>query len=305
MAKPKRSRLKKKQNEDRLRAGQGDPDSERYKPFLLIHDFSSLGRVARIRYEDREVHVMSDLEARVFAELLWDQRVKRIFDQAALSKLADPTRIAKLKMPARLLTEVIAHEMDVKHPRLGDGSISTLTTDFVALLENNEWRAYSVKMTQDVTRDEQNEARDKRVRRTLEKLEIERRYWRERDASWYLVTEAHVSRTRRMNIELILNAPDIRDLHHQEVWVQRLGEIISCVQSCPERSLDWLANQLSQRWLTNPSQFFDLLRFLCANRLLNFDLNQPFSGTMKAGVFVLDDELMAASETTSEFKEAA
>lgn len=305
MAKPKRSRLKKKQNEDRLRAGQGDPNSERYKPFLLIHDFSSLGRVSRIRYEDREVHVMSDLEARVFAELLWDQRVKRIFDQVALSKLADPTRIAQLKMPARLLTEVIAHEMDVKHPRLGDGSISTLTTDFVALLENNEWRAYSVKMTQDVTRDEQNEARDKRVRRTLEKLEIEHRYWRERDASWYLVTEAHVSRTRRMNIELILNAPDIRDLHHQEVWVQRLGEIISCVQSCPERSLDWLANQLSQRWLTNPSQFFDLLRFLCANRLLNFDLNLPFSGTMKAGVFELDDELFAASETTSEFKEAA
>lgn len=305
MAKPKRNRLKKKQNEDRLRAGQGDPDSERYKPFLLIHDFSSLGRVSRIRYEDREVHVMSDLEARVFAELLWDQRVKRIFDQVALSKLADPIRIAKLKMPARLLTEVIAHEMDVKHPRLGDGSISTLTTDFVALLENNEWRAYSVKMTQDVTRDEQNEARDKRVRRTLEKLEIEHRYWRERDASWYLVTEAHVSRTRRMNIELILNAPDIRDLHHQEVWVQRLGEIISCVQSCPERSLDWLANQLSQRWLTNPSQFFDLLRFLCANRLLNFDLNLPFSGTMKAGVFELDDELIAASATTSEFKEAA
>jgi hypothetical protein len=305
MAKPKRSRLKKDQNEKRLRAGQGDPDSERYKPFLLIHDFSSLGRVARIRYEDREVHVMSDLEARVFAELLWDQRVKRIFDQVALSKLADPTRIAQLKMPARLLTEVIAHEMDVKHPRLGDGSISTLTTDFVALLENNEWRAYSVKMTQDVTRDEQNEARDKRVRRTLEKLEIERRYWRERDASWYLVTEAHVSRTRRMNIELILNAPDIRDLHHQEVWVQRLGEIISCVQSCPERSLDWLANQLSQRWLTNPSQFFDLLRFLCANRLLNFDLNQPFSGTMKAGVFELDDELRAACEATSAFKEAA
>ena len=159
MAKPKRSRLKKKQNEDRLRAGQGDPESERYKPFLLIHDFSSLGRVSRIRYEDREVHVMSDLEARVFAELLWDQRVKRIFDQVALSKLADPTRVAQLKKPARLLTEVIAHEMDVKHPRLGDGSISTLTTDFVALLENNEWRAYSVKMTQDVTRDKQNEAR--------------------------------------------------------------------------------------------------------------------------------------------------
>ena len=305
MAKPKRSRLKKKQNEDRLRAGQGDPESERYKPFLLIHDFSSLGRVSRIRYEDREVHVMSDLEARVFAELLWDQRVKRIFDQVALSKLADPTRVAQLKKPARLLTEVIAHEMDVKHPRLGDGSISTLTTDFVALLGSGEWRAYSVKMTQDVTRDEQNEARDKRVRRTLEKLEIERRYWRERDASWYLVTEAHVSRTRRMNIELILNAPDIRDLHHQEVWAQRLSEIIACVRSCPERSLDWLANQLSQRWLTNPSQFFDLLRFLCANRLLNFDLNLPFSGTMKAGVFELDDELIAASETTSEFKKAA
>lgn len=305
MAKPKRSRLKKKQNEDRLRAGQGDPDSERYKPFLLIHDFSSLGRVARIRYEDREVHVMSDLEARVFAELLWDQRVKRIFDQVALSKLADPTRIARLKKPVRLLTEAIAHEMDVKHPRLGDGSISTLTTDFVALLGSGEWRAYSVKMTQDVTRDEQNEARDKRVRRTLEKLEIERRYWRERDASWYLVTEAHVSLTRRMNIELILNAPDIRDLHHQQIWVQRLSDVIACVRFYPERSLDGLANQLSQRWLTNPSQFFDLLRFLCAHRLLSFDLNRPFGGDMRAGEFELSAELQEACETASSFKEAA
>jgi TnsA endonuclease N terminal len=305
MAKPKRSRLKKKQNEDRLRAGHGDPDSERYKPFLLIHDFSSLGRVSRIRYEDREVHVMSDLEARVFAELLWDQRVKRIFDQVALSKLADPTRIARLKKPARLITEAIAYEMDVKHPRLGDGSIGTLTTDFLALLETGEWRAYSVKMTKDVTRDEQNEARDKRVRRTLEKLEIERRYWRERDASWYLVTEDHVSRTRRMNIELILNAPDIRDLHHQQIWVQRLSDIISCVRSCPERSLDRLANQLSQRWLTNPSQFFDLLRFLCAHRLLSFDLDRTFGGDMRAGEFELSAEFQEACETTSAFKKAA
>ena len=305
MAKPKRSRLKKDQNEKRLSAGQGDPDSERYKPFLLIHDFSSLGRVSRIRYEDREVHVMSDLEARVFAELLWDQRVKRIFDQVALSKLAEPTRIAQLKKPARLLTEVIAHEMDVKHPRLGDGSISTLTTDFVALLENNEWRAYSVKMTQDVTRDKQNEARDKRVRRTLEKLEIERRYWRERDASWYLVTEAHVSRTRRMNIELILNAPDIRDLHHQQIWVQRLSDVIACVRFYPERSLDWLANQLSQRWLTNPSQFFDLLRFLCAHRLLSFDLDRTFGGDMSGGEFELSAKLQQACEKASSFKEAA
>ena len=305
MAKPKRNRLKKDENEKRLRAGQGDPDSERYKPFLLIHDFSSLGRVSRIRYEDREVHVMSDLEARVFAELLWDPRVKRIFDQVALSKLADPTRIARLKKPVRLLTEAIAYEMDVKHPRLGDGSIGTLTTDFLALLGTGEWRAYSVKMTQDVTRDEQNEDRDKRVRRTLEKLEIERRYWRERDASWYLVTEAHVSRTRRMNIELILNTPDIRVDHDLYTWVARLADVFDRIDQFPETSLDCIANELSQRWLTNPSQFFDLLRFLCAHRLLSFDLNRPFGGEMKAGEFKISDEIQAAAEAEDAFKKAA
>lgn len=305
MAKSKRSRLSKKQNDDRLRTGQGDPDSERYKPFLLIHDFSSLGRVSRIRYEDREVHVMSDLECRVFAELLWDQRVKRIFDQVALSQLADPTRIARSKKPAKLVTEVIAHEMDVKHPRLGDGSIATLTTDFLALLGTGEWRAYSVKMTQDITRDEQNEARDKRVRRTLEKLEIEHRYWRERDASWYLVTEAHVSHTRRMNIELILNTPDIRDGHHLYTWVARLADVFDRIDRCPEKSLDCVANELSQRWLTNPSQFFDLLRFLCAHRLLNFDLDRPFGGAMKAGEFKISKELRAAAGAEDAFKEAA
>lgn len=305
MPKPKRNRLSKKKNEDRLRAGQGDPDSERYKPFLLIHDFSSLGRVSRIRYEDREVHVMSDLEARVFAELLWDHRVKRIFDQVALSRLADPERLSKVKKPAKLLTEAIAQEMDIKHPRFGDGSIATMTTDFLALLENEEWRAFSVKMTQDVTRDEQNEARDKKVRRTIEKLEIERRYWRERDASWYLVTEAHVSPTRRMNIELLLNAPDVPDLQHRETWAGRVSDTICSVDQYPEKSLDWVANQLSQRWLTNPSQFFDLLRLLCAHRLVSFDLNHPFGGAMKAGEFNLSDELRAACETTSAYKKAA
>lgn len=301
MPKPKRPRLNKKQSDERVKRGRGNPKSANYEPFLRIHDFSSLGRVSRIRYEGREIHTMSDLETAVLSELFWSENIDKIFDQAALGhKERHGDDGAE-----RYVTERIAEQIGVKHPILPDGSPAVMTTDFLVVLKGGEVRALSVKPLAQITRSNANDATDRSVRRTIEKLEIERRYWIEFKAKWFLVTDADVSKTRKMNIELLLSTPRPDFLEHDQYWVERLSETIEVVDSNKHQTLANIARILTPQWLSPIGRFVENVRLLCAHRFLEFDLDRPFSPTMKAGEFRLGSALADAAPGDAARQEAA
>lgn len=121
----KRSRLKKKsQIDDRLTKGRGDIEADRYVPYLFIHDVPSTGKVSRLSYRGRALHLMSDLEKAVAVEASWSPNIIDIYEQVALANFkADP--------PNTHETEAIAREMGIAHPVLADGSPGVFTTDLV------------------------------------------------------------------------------------------------------------------------------------------------------------------------------
>jgi hypothetical protein len=164
-----------------LKEGRGSGIGADYKPWLTIQDVSSLGRSSRISSSktDRQHHLLSDLETGLFLLLEWDDQVTDIREQFPLD---------------RDVTRMLASKMGIVHPR--DTHTMTdivMTTDMLVDLDldaGSRQIAFSVKPSAKLEDG-----------RTLEKLELERRYWARAKTPWYLVTEQELPAIRVGNLK--------------------------------------------------------------------------------------------------------
>ena len=159
----------------RIKKGRGSGSGADYQPWLVIQDFSSLGRVHRIKgwKHGRVHHLFSDLERNVFLHYQWPFSVIDIREQFPLLPVEETVEIAK-EMGVR-------HPLDprTKHPVV-------MTTDLFLTVQQELKAPYhpiTIKYFKDLTK-----------MRTLEKLEIERRYWAAtpRNLILKIITERHV-----------------------------------------------------------------------------------------------------------------
>lgn len=164
--------------EKRIKEGRGSGRGNAYSPWLTIQDVPSNGRASRIDgwKSARAHHVMSDLERDYLYILDWSDQVTDIREQFPLLPIEE--------------TQDIAEELGFPHPT--DPKTKepiVMTSDFLVNLGNVEM-AIAIKPASDLE--------DKR---TVEKLEIERRYWQKRNVDWGLVTDLDLPDTIIRNIE--------------------------------------------------------------------------------------------------------
>lgn len=162
--------------ERRIRMGRGSGAGADYQPWLVIQDFSSLGRVHRIKgwKHGRVHHLFSDLERNVFLHYQFPFRVIDIREQFPLLPVEETVEIAR--------------EMGVKHPidqRTKHPIV--MTTDLFLTINqglDTVYQPITVKYLKDLQK-----------MRVLEKLEIERRYWAAvlRNLRLKILTEQQVS----------------------------------------------------------------------------------------------------------------
>ena len=161
--------------------GAGAGKGKAYKPWLTVRLVASKGRSHRPmgRTTGRVHHFLSDIERRAFLIYDWAQNVSDIREQFPLDRVA---------------TQRIAGEMGVRHPTYPGGSVPVvMTTDFlldVVVDGRPMLAARAVKPAADLD-----------DARTLEKLEIERRYWAEQEISWGIVTERDLPPVLIANLE--------------------------------------------------------------------------------------------------------
>ena len=154
----RRSLAKPKLIDPPLTTESGQGEGATYQPWLHIQDVASLGRVHRIKgwKHGRVHHLLSDLEARVFIIYEWSRQVSEIREQYPLLPLDE--------------TLAIAQECGIVHPvDVRSRSPMIMTTDFVLTIKHDLTTSYQARAVK--------YAADLRNVRTLEKLEIERRYW--------------------------------------------------------------------------------------------------------------------------------
>ena len=168
-----------------IKEGKGQGIGNEYKPWIDVQGFPSKGRVSRVLgwKTGRIHHLLSDLQTRYFYMLEWENTVIDIREHYPLLDVED----------------TIEEKSDLRFDLFTDkesGFPYVLNTNFLITLKSknnsNLYIARAVKMAAELEK-----------KRTLEKLEIERRYWNAKGIDWGIVTQKDISNIFAKNIEWV------------------------------------------------------------------------------------------------------
>lgn len=241
-----------------VKEGRGQGCGVEYRPWLTVQDVSSRGRSTRIHSgkTGREHHLLSDIETAVFLILDWSNVVTDIREQFPLERDA---------------TRRIAAEMGVRHPVDMQSRVDiVMTTDFLVDLRTaNGARlvARSVKPCSELDND-----------RTLEKQEIERRYWEAKDVEWGLITERDMPSQRIKNLRWL---HEMQSLEHMVApysgyWEDRCARFITCLQQTADMTIKRFIHHLEGTHGFAVGEGLTVLRHLAAIKQIVIDLDIKF-----------------------------
>ena len=163
--------------------GRGQGEGKDYKPWIRVQDFASHGTVSRIYSPKtgRVHHLLSNNERYYFYLLEWSDQVIDIREQFPLADI-------------RAAMEIAA-SANIRYPVDNiSGFPYAMTCDFMVTTQSG-LQARTVKQTSELGNP-----------RVIEKLEIERRYWKRLGINWKLVTEKEISIQKAKAIEWLRSA---------------------------------------------------------------------------------------------------
>lgn len=156
-------------------------EKEDYKPFFKVTTFSSKGRSSRMySHRTKRIHVfLSKLARSVF---LYFEFCEDVIDIREYYPLLD-------------VKESIDNIENLRFDLFSnDKKDYTLTTTFLVTFKYEDklvYKAFSIKQVSSFKR-----------KRTLEKLEIERRYWESKNIEWKIITDKEINQVVVGNIEM-------------------------------------------------------------------------------------------------------
>jgi hypothetical protein len=224
-----------------------------YNPYLTVRDVPSKGRVHRrpALTHNRVVHLLSDLELAAFLWFDWQLKVTDIREQFPLNPEA---------------TIDISKRLGIKHPAY-KGVLQVMTTDLLVDLEidgKHLSQAISVKYAEDLE-DE----------RTIEKQELERRYWENEGVDWFIFTEHEVPITSIKNIRWL--APHMHSYSLEESErIAVFERIAQALDAGSDEKLPEPLLALDKKYGSSPGTHLQYFRHLAAQHAFQWDLhNQP------------------------------
>jgi hypothetical protein len=250
--------------------GRGKGTGSHYKPWLTVSDVPSLGRVHRVfcPKTERVHHLMSDNEYCAFLIQWWNDSVIDIREQYPLID--------------RRETLEIAARCGVKHPvDPSSGALWVLTTDLLVTMKHAgrpaETVAYAVKQAEELAK-----------ARTLEKLEIELRYWERREVTWKILTDRQVKGPFTTNLSWILGSDGshMNNLRYvDEAAVKR--ELASARQAQPETPIRLICKKIDHNLGYKSGSALAALRRLLGEKSITVNLHERSIPDLPAKVFAI------------------
>jgi hypothetical protein len=230
-----------------IKEGRGSGQNSEYKPWITVRDLPSDGRVHRVfgHKSQRTHHLLSDLELAVFLLLEWHQDVIQIREQF-------PLKIAT--------TSQIAREAGIVHPSQS-GVKQYMSSDFLVNSHDKQQPKF-------VLQAKYAEALDDA--RTIEKLELERRYWKLKEVPWYLITEQDIPQTVIKNIKWLY--PAQRDEIDMELLIQRIDYYDYHFSQNPNKNIIDICKNLDIAYELQVGESLAEVRHLLAKRCFTFDI---------------------------------
>lgn len=236
-----------------IKEGRGQGTGRDYVPWVKTSDYSSKGRATRIQgiKTQRIHHLHSDNQLRAFF----------IFEYS------DAIIDIRESYPLLDVMEVIDDKEGLRLDKFtdADGYPLVICTTFLLTMrgEGGEERlvARSVKNTSELA---------KKI--TLEKLEIERRYWEARGVDWKIITEKQLPRQFCENIEWC------RETLLEEMQEGELAQaMLAYIQSEPFTQIKMLLNQFEYEQQLEPGKALWLFRYLLATKCLEVNIENAIN----------------------------
>jgi len=242
-----------------LKEGRGQGHGAEYLPWLTVQDVSSIGRATRIhgRKTGREHHLLSDIETAAFLLFDWSEAVTDIREQYPLD---------------REETRRISAEMGVLHPFDTKGKCDlVMTTDLLVDVHTSNGLQLHVRSVKP--------AKELEDKRTLEKLEIDRRYWIGKCDSWGLITELDVPMQRVKNLRWLHEMFSLAGMEeaYPGYWSDRCNRFLQCLPNAKGGTIKRFIQQLESTQGFAAGEGLMVLRHLGATKQLLIDLDQPFT----------------------------
>jgi hypothetical protein len=240
-----------------IKDGRGIGTGKHYKPWLEIHDVPSQGRSSRIHgwKTDRLHHFLSDNERSFFYLLEWADNVIDIREQYPLLE--------------REMVQQIATDAGIEHPKdIETQTPLVITTDFVisVVVKNKLFDfARTIKPSKELDNN-----------RTIEKFEIERRYWMVKGVDWGIVTEKELPKNFISNIESIHKTYWLED--ESDIHKNHLAYIVDRLKSLVRQhnlSLTQISSMLDDEINVPRGTSLKVLKYLIARKEIIVDLTKP------------------------------
>ncbi|WP_281559088.1 TnsA endonuclease C-terminal domain-containing protein [Thalassomonas sp. RHCl1] len=234
-----------------IKEGRGAGHGENYLPWLTVRDLASRGRSQRIfgHKSLRTHHLLSDLELAVFLILEWRTETLDIREQFPL-RLED--------------TRTLAKEAGLKHPQVQDID-QIMSSDFLVDTSDPSCPKFSLQAKY---------AKDLQDARTVEKLELERRYWQSKSVPWKIVTEKEIPPIVFQNINWLYPAQG--DEIDDNILVERIDFYQHMMKENSNQKIIDVARKLDMAYSMEMGESLLELRQLMAKRYFKFDIFTPF-----------------------------
>ncbi len=234
--------------------GRGQGSGKNYQPWIKTQDFASNGRVSRPSgwKTNREHHLLSDNETRLFYVFEWSDAVVDIREQFPLLNLD--------------LAMSIADEMGITYPT--DSQSNTpyvLTTDFMLSVKQGKsivQKARTFKLTKDLE-----------TKRVAEKFELEKRYFAAQGIDWGIITEKDIPKQLAENIEWVHTAYKLEE--NADINLEELRNI-ACVLKLKlqksNESINIITTSLDKEMNIEPGTSLYLFKHLIARKEIMMDM---------------------------------
>lgn len=243
-----------------IKEGRGQGEGKHYQPWTKTYsrEFSSKGRATRIFgvKTDRIHHLQSDNQYRAFLTFEYAKHVidiREAYPLIDIYEVLNPVDINDLRFDKFC-------DRETKEPYV-------LTTNFLLTVQTeggNKLVARTIKNVSELNR-----------KITLEKLEIERRYWQARGIEWKVVTNKELSKQRAKNIEWVRET-----LLNDQLKENSNGLSESLLQMLipnQQSSVRKILNTFDKTEMIEPGTALYLFRYLLATHQLEINMDVPIN----------------------------
>lgn len=230
-----------------IKEGRGSGQHSDYKPWITVRDLPSDGRVHRVfgHKAKRTHHLLSDLELATFLMFEWHQDVVQIREQFPLDIE---------------VTNEIAKQAGIDHPSVS-GVQQYMSSDFLINSKDSSQPKFAIQA-------KYSEALNNA--RTVEKLELERRYWKSKGVPWFLITEREIPSIVFKNISWLY--PAQRDELEVEHLIDRINFYNYHFSNNPNKTLISICKKLDTAYELDIGESLSEVRHLLAKRCFTFDI---------------------------------